>query len=318
MESLQILDLSGCSKFKKFPEIQGNMDHLSKLYLEGTAIKGLPSSIEHLNGLVLLNLKNCKEIASLPGSICNLTSLETLILSGCSELKKLPDNMGALQSLLKLEANGSGIQELPTSFSLLTKLEELSFAGCKGWESKSRALEPLSLPSIVSSARLIRLRIPSLSSLCFLKRLNLGDCNLLEGVVSDLSSLSSLELLDLSRNSFITLPGSLSGLPRLKRLIVEECKNLQSLPELSPSVISLWADGCTSLETFPYPSSAYNSLLLPKSRYIDFRLSNCLRLVENERSGSLEAMQQVIRLVASTPDSEVRYFRKYIWLKILK
>ena len=46
MESLQIFILSGCSKLKKFPEVQGNMEHLPELSLQGTAIKGLPSSIE--------------------------------------------------------------------------------------------------------------------------------------------------------------------------------------------------------------------------------------------------------------------------------
>ena len=53
---------------------------------------------------------------------------------------------------------------------------------------------------------------------------------------SDLGSLSSLERLDLSRNGFITVPGS------LKRLIVEQhCKSLQSLPEPPSSIQDLWA-----------------------------------------------------------------------------
>ena len=46
MESLEILTLSECSKLKKFPEVQECMKHLSELSLEGTAIKGLPLSIE--------------------------------------------------------------------------------------------------------------------------------------------------------------------------------------------------------------------------------------------------------------------------------
>ena len=64
MESLQNLNLSGCSKLKKFPEVQGAMDNLSELSLKGTAIKGLPLSIEYLNGLALLNLGECKSLDS--------------------------------------------------------------------------------------------------------------------------------------------------------------------------------------------------------------------------------------------------------------
>ena len=75
MESLQILILSGCSKLKKFPEVQGEMGNLSELYLDGTAIRELPSSIEHLNGIVLLNLENCNQLENLPESIGKLTSL---------------------------------------------------------------------------------------------------------------------------------------------------------------------------------------------------------------------------------------------------
>ena len=48
--------------------------------------------------------------------------------------------LGSLQCLAKLNADGSGIQGVPTSISLLTNLRELSLVGCKGGESKSRNL----------------------------------------------------------------------------------------------------------------------------------------------------------------------------------
>ncbi|RVX07081.1 putative WRKY transcription factor 19 [Vitis vinifera] len=60
MEALEILNLSGCSELEKFPDIQGNMEHLLGLYLASTAIEELPSSIEHLIGLVLLDLKRTR------------------------------------------------------------------------------------------------------------------------------------------------------------------------------------------------------------------------------------------------------------------
>ncbi|RVW29916.1 TMV resistance protein N [Vitis vinifera] len=271
LKSLKTLILSNCFRLKKLPEIQENMENLKELFLDDTGLRELPSSIEHLNGLVLLKLKNCKRLASLPESICKLTSLQTLTLSGCSELKKLPDDMGSLQCLLKLKANGSGIQEVPSSITLLTKLQVLSLAGCKRGGSKSRNLA-LSLRASPTDG----LRLSSLTVLHSLKKLNLSDRNLLEGALpSDLSSLSWLECLDLSRNNFITVPTSLRRLLHLRRLIVEHCKNLQSLPELPSSIKELLANDCTSLETFS----------------------------GNEQSDTVEAILQEIRLVASIQKS---------------
>ncbi|XP_034701582.1 disease resistance protein RPV1-like isoform X1 [Vitis riparia] len=293
LKSLKTLILSNCSRLKKLPEIGENMESLKELFLDDTGLRELPSSIEHLNGLVLLKLKNCKKLASLPESICKLTSLQTLTLSGCSELKKLPDDMGSLQCLVKLKANGTGIQEVPTSITLLTKLEVLSLAGCKGGESKSRNLA-LSLRASPTDG----LRPSFLPVLCPLKKLNLSDCNLLEGgLPSDLSSLSWLECLDLSRNSFITVP-SLSRLPRLNRLILEHCKSLRSLPELPSSIEELVANDCTSLETISNPSSAY---AWRKSTFFYFEFSNCFRLVENEQRDNVEAILLGPCLVSSRP-----------------
>ena len=81
-------------------------------------------------------------------------------------MKKLPDDMGSLQGLVKLEANGIGIQEVPTSITPLAKLQVLSLAGCKAGESKSRNLV-LSLRSSPTEG----LPLPSLSGLCSLKML---------------------------------------------------------------------------------------------------------------------------------------------------
>lgn len=66
LKCLSTLDVSGDLKFREFPDIVEHMEHLSELHLEGTAIRGLPLSIELLSGLVLLNLKNCRSLEILP------------------------------------------------------------------------------------------------------------------------------------------------------------------------------------------------------------------------------------------------------------
>ena len=316
MESLQILTLSGCFKLNKFPEVQGKMEHLPELSLEGTAIKGLPSSIENLSGLVSLNLTNCKKLASLPQSICELSSLRILDLCGCSELKELPYDLGSLQCLVKLKANGSGIQEVPPSINLLTNLQVLSLAGCKGAKSKKRTWVssfssptiPLGLPASLSglssltkffSSPTIPLGLPaSFSGLSSLTKLNLSDCNLLwEGVSPiDLTSLSSLVKLNLSRNNFIMVPTGLSGLSRLKILELTGCINLQSLPELPASIEWLTANDCTSLETFSCSLAGYATTGF---RSFNFQFSNCPRLMGNDRNDNVKHILQGIQLLAS-------------------
>ncbi|MBA0771078.1 hypothetical protein Gotri_019603, partial [Gossypium trilobum] len=69
MESLEKLILSGCSNLKRFPEIDGKMECLLRIYLDGTRIEQLPSSIGNLSSLVLLNLKDCRNLVGLPWSI---------------------------------------------------------------------------------------------------------------------------------------------------------------------------------------------------------------------------------------------------------
>ncbi|RVW15078.1 TMV resistance protein N [Vitis vinifera] len=144
-----------------------------------------------------------------------------------------------------------------------------------------------------------RLRLPSFSSLYSLKVLNISHCNLSEGALpSDLGSLPSLERLDLSGNSFITIPASLSGLSQLRSLTIEYCKSLQSLPELPSSIERLNAHSCTSLETFSCSSSAYTS-----KKFGDLRLNftNCFRLGENQCHNIFEAILEGIQLVSSIP-----------------
>ncbi|XP_061999280.1 disease resistance protein RPV1-like [Rosa rugosa] len=116
MKSLEFLDLSDCSNLKKFPEIAKDMKELSQLYLDGTTIRELPSSIERLQGLQLLSMRNCTSLVFLADSICNLACLEELSLTGCSKLSNIPQHLVNLESLRNLEVEGSGIKPLSFTF----------------------------------------------------------------------------------------------------------------------------------------------------------------------------------------------------------
>ena len=137
LEALEIFYLGGCSRLKKFPEIVGNMSRLLKLCLSGTAIKYLPLSVEHLTGLIALDLRDCKNLSSLSNACCCLMSLKILTLFGYSKLDELPENLGNVEGLEKLDVSGIAITGLPFFVVHLKNLEVPSLCGCVGLSSKS-------------------------------------------------------------------------------------------------------------------------------------------------------------------------------------
>ncbi|KAK8501742.1 hypothetical protein V6N13_009725 [Hibiscus sabdariffa] len=120
-------------------------------------------------------------------------------------------------------------------------------------------------------ALMLPLSLGSISS----RELNLRDCNLLH-ITSEISCLSSLEDLDLSGNSFVTIPSLLARLSKLQSLILKDCGELKSLPELPTNIESKNVDGCDALELVSNPSKVFaNSrklfeIVIPGSKIPDW------------------------------------------------
>lgn len=112
---LKILTLSHCSNLKNLPEISGNIE---ELYLDGTAIEGLPSSIQSLYKLQYLDLEDCKNL---------FRSRIGLNPAGCSNLNKFPEISWCIR---RLYLYGSAIKDLPSSIGFLSGLRELNVENC--------------------------------------------------------------------------------------------------------------------------------------------------------------------------------------------
>nr|XP_023925283.1 disease resistance-like protein DSC1 [Quercus suber] len=303
MESLEVLILFGCSKLKKIPEFGENMQRVLKLYLGGTAITKLPISIGHLTGLVLLNVRDCKSLTCLPSSIFNLKLLRDVNFSGCSKLERLPENVGYAESVEELDMSGTTIREVPSSIGLLKNLKVLSFNGGKGLSSfNSRSWYDL-LP--FSSRPKIADPVGLSSLLGSLIELNLQNCNL-SAISDDIGCLFSLEEIDLSENSFVCLPDSISQLCKLERMYLRNCTSLRSLPNLPVDIVEIWGDGCTSLETIldlQKPSAFCKGELY---------LSNCCKLADNQ--DFIDKFLAVIRMYHQGLPRHGRYdHRLYNW-----
>ncbi|XP_039029277.1 disease resistance protein RPV1-like [Hibiscus syriacus] len=273
MESLETFILSGCSKLQKFPEIDVKMECLLELYLDGTSIEKLPSSIGKMSSLVLLNLKDCSNLVSLPSTICGCTSLKTLNLSGCYKVENLPENLKQVEFLEELDLSETAIREPPYFIFQFKNLKVLSFSGCKSFKLRQNLA---SLIQWWTNSKALMLH--SLSGLSSLRELKIRDCNLgEEDIPSDISRLSSLKRLDLSGNNFISIPPSLARLSKLTYLRLSNC-GMCNLGELDiPSDVSYLSSLC-HLDLSGNNFISIHPSLTRLSKLQHLELSNCKEL----------------------------------------
>ncbi|CAL5407419.1 unnamed protein product [Camellia sinensis] len=275
---LRIINLSHSTYLTKSPDFTG-VPNLERLILEGcTSLVNLHPSFGILRMLIYLNLRDCKSLKSLPDNICQLKNLRTLILSGCSKLDKLPQNLGVLDCLYELYADWTAIRQLPSSIGLLKNLGILTLEGCKGISSNSWS--SFFLHSILGRERhnSMASELAALSGLKSLRALDLNYCNL-KSIPTAICHIYSLESLQLSGNNMESLPASMNQLSRLSDLLLDGCKKLQELPEISSGICYLSAINCSSLRTI-WSLSKYND-------FDGLYFNNCFKLVENKQNNIL-------------------------------
>ncbi|KAH9725839.1 ADP-ribosyl cyclase/cyclic ADP-ribose hydrolase [Citrus sinensis] len=178
LNMLKVMKLSHSQDLIKTPNFT-EVSNLEELDLEGcTSLRGIhpslllhkvPSSIELLTGLQLLNLNNCNDLVRLPSGINGLKSLQTLNLSGCSKLENMPETLGQIESLEELDISGTAIRRPASSIFLMKNIKTLSFSGCCGqpsstswhlqflfnWKRRSSDLGALRLISLSGSLKLL-------------------------------------------------------------------------------------------------------------------------------------------------------------------
>ncbi|XP_044510157.1 disease resistance-like protein DSC1 [Mangifera indica] len=241
------------------------MKDLVDLNLNGSAIKTLPSTIQHLIGLRSLELRDCKDLQTIPSSICNLTSLGEIDLTGCSKLDTFPENFGDLLVLKKLKATGAAICQLPSSVAKWKQITKLDLSFCALTEIPKHLCCASSLVLLDLSGNPFETLPINFKQLSQLKNLYLENCNML-------LSLPELPLY-------------------LEYIDVVNCERLQLLPELPSSLKELDASEIEKLSENCSSDQLSN---------ISFLFTNCLNLIQETCTNTFADLQQRIQLLATT------------------
>ncbi|XP_031386161.1 disease resistance protein TAO1-like [Punica granatum] len=295
LSRLKLLSLNYCRKLSELPESIGGLSSLVWLDLVSTSVERVPSQIGALKMLKNLEMAYCRSLRLVPESLGNLLSLtslnlneapitelpesigtlerlSTLRLNSCRNLRKLPAAIGNLKSLVDLSMKETAVVALPEEFGMLSSLQYLMMRK-----------EPK--PDVEEKSEQTEIVLPrTFSGLCSLKELDAHACRL-SGIPNDFEKIRTLEVLKLGFNKFHSLPSSLRGLELLKDLILTNCRELRSLPQLPSSLTKLDASNCTSLESIRDLGNL--------EQLQELNLTNCYKVVDIP---GLQVMKSLRRL----------------------
>ncbi|KAJ8572690.1 hypothetical protein K7X08_009201 [Anisodus acutangulus] len=215
--SLKILNFSHSHFLKRTPDFSG-LPHLKTLILKDCIkLVKIHESIGCLDGLVYLNLRDCKNQRKLPGNFSKLKSLEKLNISGCCRLVTSAIELGKLESLTTLQADGMNFgnansrrvlwQTLSSKLRRSPGSNQFSFSSL----SRSLSIKNLGMPRDLWLDGCLSLQsLPELPpSLVTLKEVR---CSSLE-TVTNLPNLMSTLFLDVTERENLS---EISGIFKLK------------------------------------------------------------------------------------------------------
>ncbi|KAI8522807.1 hypothetical protein RHMOL_Rhmol13G0025200 [Rhododendron molle] len=236
------------------------------------------------DGTVLVKLKflylsHCYYLTRAP-DFSGLINLEELLLNDCVRLVEVDKSIRCLNKLVLLDMkNCKNLEKLPSGVWMLKSLECFDLSGCCKLEKLDRfkGSPSKSLSSFLSSwtlrtKRMVGLSPASVQGLSCLTQLSIADCNL-SHLPSEIGSLISLEILDLSRNNIPTLPDSFFNLASLKELYMNYC-GVAQLPGQIERLVSLEFLGLGGNKLISLPDTLCNLTCLSTLYLYDCNVSH--------------------------------------------
>ncbi|TYH81367.1 hypothetical protein ES332_D03G195700v1 [Gossypium tomentosum] len=257
---LKELDLYCCPDLSSIPNLDG-FSSLQDLSVQGCPLEVLPitggcSSLEKLrichceklskigDGLSTstclkeLELFNCPDLSSIP-NLEGFSSLQDLSVRFCKKLEVLPIT-GGCSSLQKLDiCNCEKLSKIGDGLSTSTCLKKLHLDYCPDLSSIPN-LEGFSSLQDLSVWRCLKLEVLPITGGCSsLEDLSIYSCENLSKIGDGLSTSTYLKRLDLEDCPDLSSIPNLEGFSSLQYLSVRRCKKLKVLPITG---------GCSSLE----------------------------------------------------------------------
>ncbi|KAD7117137.1 hypothetical protein E3N88_04405 [Mikania micrantha] len=281
MPNLKFIHLDILDCLSRFPDVS-EAPNIERLILSKChKIVEVHESVGFLKKLVYMEIFLCKKLKRLPSRI-EIESLDTLKLNECSSLKRIPEFSPCVVKLSSLDLHScSKIQELPSSIRYLSNLCFLNLDDCTNLESIPSSICELKCLKHVSFNSCPKLKIlpDQFRSMSNFEKLELGDVESFNQI-RNLNGLFFLVELRLANNSkLVHFPSTISYLFNLRKLELDCCDRIRSLPSLPPFLQVLSALNCMSLEKIEDLSEKYKCLT-------KIRLHGCNKLLEDEQSRS--------------------------------
>ncbi|KAI3800974.1 hypothetical protein L1987_29074 [Smallanthus sonchifolius] len=235
LQKLAVLDLRSSIPLERTPwEMIGKLASLRKLTLGNDHKMELER--DEVNDLLMYSLKECPitklgfygcNISKISGGVVSLACVKYLSLDLCKSIQSIPNLPGNITSISAHYC--SSLVNLPCNISELKSLTALNFNNC---------------PKLGTEDPHFLMKVTGLTNLT---DLTMVECNVSQ-VPSEIENMVSLKNLDLSGNTFSSLPDSLSNLSQLAYLIIEDCQQLQLLPFIPSNLTGIAALWCDSLD----------------------------------------------------------------------
>ncbi|KAL8091691.1 hypothetical protein AgCh_034087 [Apium graveolens] len=255
LNRLAELNMTGCANLRKLPNFFGRMSNLEHLRLYGcTNITSLPNSTWKLRSLRVLNMEWCSKLKRLPEQIGKMLCLEE-IHAHWTGIQKLPHSIGLLSKLKVLEVDGydiTSLQYVPSSIWNLTSLTELNLV-----QQENDPSSTLASPRLMAALKKDIIDLTGAAKIMKLKELSVR-CNmrLWLPLIQGLSSLEMLYLVDDGQSVSSTQPLNLSKLYNLEDLTILDCTSIgTSILKIPMNLKYLRLFNYTTLEQLPDLSS---------------------------------------------------------------
>ncbi|TQE08843.1 hypothetical protein C1H46_005561 [Malus baccata] len=268
--NLKVIRLYACKRLTALPDLSGspNIEHMNLSGCE--SLVEIPQHLKNLDKLTYLNLTRCKSLAYLPEIPGNIEFL-SLRYTG---IKELPSSVWSHEKISSLDITRcEKLKELPGNTCKLKVSGAFSLYGCtslKKFRELPRGIGKLNL----SLTRIKVLPTSSMRCLLRLTKLKLRNCINIASLLPSICKLKSLEELDLSRCSVLTVvPSSIYELTNIKTLSFSCCRKLRNFPQptagsvgfLSLEVLNLHGSGILEIPEGIICSTSLRVLKLGKT-----------------------------------------------------